>query len=64
MSKVIVTATPATLDLDQSGAIPSAWVLSGNPETRSKMLGRTHDWTSDIVVWGMRCRLHVALQPR
>jgi len=51
MSRMIVTATPATLDLDQSGAIPPAWVLSGNPETRSKMLGRTHDWTSNIVVW-------------
>ena len=51
MSRTIVTATPATLDLDQLGAIPPAWVLSGNPETRSKILGRTHDWTSNIVVW-------------
>src|SRR5438270_4770809 len=51
MSRMIVTATPATLDLDQLGAIPPAWVLSGNPETRSKILGRTHDWTSNIVVW-------------
>jgi len=38
---MIVTASPATLDLDQPGSIPPAWVLSGNPETRSKMLGRT-----------------------
>src|SRR5207248_9666243 len=51
MSKSIVTATPSTLDLDQPGSIPPAWVLSGNPETRSKILGRTHDWTSNIVVW-------------
>src|SRR5438445_800664 len=30
---MIVTASPATLDLDQPGSIPPAWVLSGNPET-------------------------------
>src|SRR5437016_9698191 len=51
MSKTIVTASPATLDLDHPGSIPPDWVLSGKPETRSKMLGRTHDWTSNIVVW-------------
>src|SRR2546428_3366660 len=65
MSRMIVTATPATLDLDQPGSIPPAWVLSGNPETRSKMLGRTHDWTSNIVVWECGAgELHVTLQPR
>ena len=62
---MIVTASPATLDLDQPGSIPTAWVLSGNPETRSKMLGRTHDWTSNIVVWECGAgELHVTLQPR
>ena len=51
MSKSIVTATPATLELDEPGSIPQDWILSGQPETRSKMLGRSHDWTSNIVVW-------------
>jgi len=51
MSKSIVVATPATLDLDQPGSIPADWILSGQPETRSKMLGRTNDWTANLVVW-------------
>jgi uncharacterized cupin superfamily protein len=51
MSKTIITASPATLDLDRPGSIPADWILSGTPETRSKMLGRSHDWTSKIVVW-------------
>ena len=51
MPKSIMTATPATLELDQPGSIPSDWVLIGKPETRRKMLGRSHDWTSSVVVW-------------
>ena len=51
MHKSILTATPATLELDRFGSIPPDWVLSGKPETRSKMLGRTNDWTANVVVW-------------
>jgi uncharacterized cupin superfamily protein len=51
MSKSILTATPATLELDQLGSIPPDWILSGNPKTRRKVLGRSPDWTSNIVVW-------------
>jgi uncharacterized protein len=51
MHKSIMTATPATLELDRFGSIPTDWVLSGKPETKSKMLGRTNDWTANVVVW-------------
>lgn len=50
MSKSIVKATPATIDLEV-GAIPADWVLSGNPETRTKLLVRTHDFLAQVVIW-------------
>jgi uncharacterized cupin superfamily protein len=50
MSKSIVAATPATLELEPT-PIPPDWILSGNPEARSKQLARSHDWTTNIVVW-------------
>jgi len=50
MAKSIVTATLAEVELEPS-QIPSNWILDGSPKTRSKMLMRTHDWTSNIVVW-------------
>ena len=51
MSKAIVTATPATLELDELGSIAADWVVGDKVETRSKMLSRTRDWTANIVVW-------------
>lgn len=50
MAKSIVTATLAEVELEPS-RIPPDWILAGTPENRSKMLMRTHDWTSIIVVW-------------
>src|ERR1700674_1523665 len=50
MSKSIVMATPATVDL-QPEPIPPEWILSGTPEARGKTLVRSHDWASHIVVW-------------
>jgi uncharacterized cupin superfamily protein len=50
LSKSFLMATPATVDLEPS-QIPPQWILSGTPETRSKMLTRSHDWNSSIVVW-------------
>jgi len=44
-------ANPATVVLDEAGSIPPDWVLSGKPETRSKILVRTHDWIARVVVW-------------
>ena len=51
MSKSIMLANPATVVLDEVGSIPPDWVLSGHPETRSKILVRTHDWIGHVIVW-------------
>ena len=52
MSKQIITANPATFDLDPKivPILPN-WVLGGSPVTRSGRIVRSHDWTSNIVVW-------------
>jgi uncharacterized protein len=46
----IVTAAPARVDLEPE-PIPPEWVLSGTPAARSKLLVRSRDWTSSVVVW-------------
>ena len=52
MAKEIVMVTPATIDLGSATLpLPSNWVLSGNPESRTKELVRSHDWNSQVVVW-------------
>jgi len=51
LSKSIMLANPATVVLDEVGSIPPNWVLSGQPETRSKILVRTDDWLVRVVVW-------------
>ena len=51
MSKSIMLANPATVVLDEVGSIPADWVISGQPETRSKILVRTHDWIAHVIVW-------------
>jgi uncharacterized cupin superfamily protein len=52
MSKAIVIATPAAIELElQTEPISPDWVLSGTPVSRSKNLARSRDWTSNIVVW-------------
>ncbi|SRR5579883_717382 len=52
MSKAIITATPATSELDgRTVPILPNWVLSGSPVTRSKNILRSRDWTSSIIIW-------------
>ena len=52
MSRSILTATPASLDLDVVGkSISPDWILSGSPMSKTKSLARSQDWTSNIVVW-------------
>jgi uncharacterized protein len=46
----IVIATPATEDLSPE-PIPSEWILSGAPVARSKILTRSRDGSSSVVVW-------------
>lgn len=50
MSTSILSVTPANVQLEP-GSIPPEWLLSGNPETRSKILLRTRDWIASVVVW-------------
>jgi hypothetical protein len=45
-----LSETLANVELEP-GAIPAEWVLNGNPETRSKILGRSRDLLAHIIVW-------------
>jgi uncharacterized protein len=48
--KSIVLATPANVELEPD-PIPQQWILSGSPKARSKILKRSRDWTTALVVW-------------
>lgn len=50
MSNSILLADPVAVDL-QPEPIPHDWILSGEPEASAKMLARSDDWMSTIVVW-------------
>jgi uncharacterized cupin superfamily protein len=50
MSKSIVMATPATVELAPA-SIPADWILSGTPTAWNKEVARSHDRISQIVVW-------------
>ncbi len=50
MPNSIIKVTPADLELEV-GAFPAEWVLSGNPEMRSKLLLKTPDWLVHVVAW-------------
>src|SRR5258708_12014452 len=51
VSKLILLANPGTVVLDEIGSIPPDWVISGQPETRSKILVRSQDWIAHVIVW-------------
>lgn len=48
--EAFLSVTVADIELDK-GSIPADWLLSGNPETRSKMLVRSKDCLANVVVW-------------
>ena len=50
MYEPIVSSTLADVKLEP-GSIPSAWLLSGQPETRSKILGKSRDRLGYVVLW-------------
>lgn len=50
MSESILSTNLAEVQLERS-SIPSQWLLSGDPETRSKLLGKTRDRLAYIVLW-------------
>ena len=52
MSRTIVMASPLTLPSEpHAEPIPPAWVLSGKPVSRTKLLARSHDWLANVVLW-------------
>jgi uncharacterized cupin superfamily protein len=46
----IVMTIPANVELGPE-PLPQEWILSGAPVARSKILVRSRDWTSSVVVW-------------
>jgi uncharacterized cupin superfamily protein len=50
VSQSILSSTLADIELE-TGAIPAEWLISGSPETRSKILGRTKDMLALAIVW-------------
>ena len=50
MLKPIVISSAAAAELE-SLPIPSDWILAGSPEARAKLLAKSHDGASRIVVW-------------
>jgi uncharacterized protein len=50
VSESILSATLANVELE-TGSIPADWILSGNPQTRSKILGRSGDLLAHVILW-------------
>lgn len=50
MSESILSSTLADVQLEPS-SIPPQWLLSGKPETRSKLLGKSRDRLAYVMVW-------------
>ena len=50
MSEAILSSTLSDSALEP-GLIPSEWLLSGDPATRSKLLGKTRDRLSYAMLW-------------
>jgi len=50
MLQPIVIAPPAEVEL-AAAPIPSAWILAGTPEARSRQLARSRDGASSVMAW-------------
>jgi uncharacterized protein len=49
-AKSILIEAASSADLEPAPISPD-WILAGTPEARSKMLAKSHDRTSSIIVW-------------
>ncbi|MHB8526275.1 MAG: cupin domain-containing protein [Candidatus Acidiferrales bacterium] len=49
-SESILSSTLAHVELEL-GSIPSKWLLSGDPVTRSKLLGKSQDRLAYVMLW-------------
>ena len=47
---IVLSPGVTTVDLEPS-RIPADWIISGKPETRSRLLAKSHDGTSYVMVW-------------
>jgi uncharacterized protein len=47
---ILLVDNPATIELEPE-PIPRDWILAGAPAASVKMLSRSRDWTSSIIVW-------------
>src|SRR5262245_42036572 len=50
MESIILRAAESTSDLRPAPITPS-WIISGKPEARNKMMARSQDGASYIMVW-------------
>jgi len=50
MWESISMGTAASVELDLE-PINEKWILSGRPVARSKVVARSRDWTSKVVIW-------------
>ena len=50
MSETNLSSTLANVSLEP-GVIPSLWLLSGDPATKSKLLGKSHDRLAYVMLW-------------
>ena len=50
MSKSIVIAAAASVDLEPAPISPD-WILAGAPEARTRVVAKSHDRTSYVMVW-------------
>jgi len=50
MTEAILSSTLASVSLEP-GSIPSQWLLSGDPATKSKLLGKTRDRLAYVMLW-------------
>jgi uncharacterized cupin superfamily protein len=50
MSKSVLIAAAATADLNPAPITPD-WILEGKPETRNRLVAKSHDQTAYTMVW-------------
>jgi uncharacterized cupin superfamily protein len=50
MSKSIMIATASSVDLEPAPISPD-WILAGTPEARNRVVAKSHDRTSYVMVW-------------
>jgi uncharacterized cupin superfamily protein len=50
MSKQLVTADPATIEL-QPAPFPEEWIIEGRPQARSREIARSEDGAMSVIAW-------------